>query len=221
MNDSFPRKPVTPLAGYDIATENNERLEARLHQEIQRSRELEAELRHHQAVLRDYLTVRESSPGITSSVRPVSSAFSGERELAFLRGECAGLRMRLGEQRVFVSPSLDHIEPEEHHRARLALAQALTLKEEAEGRAKALEAQLNGLLGDNTHRALIMESMAAQLEVRDERIRALESSFESPELLESTLETQALQDALLQLQEQVVALSEELAAKGSRGPENT
>ena len=94
---------------------------------------------------------------------------------------------------------------------RLALAQATTLREEAAAQTKALEERLAEFARDNKHRELIMESMAAQLQVRDERIHALEASFKDPELLDETLEKQALQQALLQLQEEVVALSEELA----------
>ncbi len=222
MNKSLPRNPGTPVAGSDTGPENIERLEARLYHEIQINRGLKAELRHHQAVLRDYLTLGETGPDATArNVLEVAHPRPSDSVVAFLQGECAGLRMRLEEQRILVPVSLSHIQPEEHHAARFALAQALTLKEEAESQVKTLRAQLNDLLQDNTHRELIMESMAAQLEVRDERIGALEASFENPELIEPTLETQALQDALLQLQEQVVTLSEELAAHAFRATDES
>lgn len=188
--------------------------EARLYHQSQINRDLRSELKRHQAVLRDFLTLKES--GVVQSLHTseeIPSVSPLEDELAFARGESAGLRMRLNEQ---LRASLLAAASVSQHAGikamRLALAQATTLKEEAHAQFQALEAQAAELTRDIKHRELMMESMVAQLQVRDERIRALEASFKDPSLLEEALDKQALQEALLQLQEEVVALSEELTA---------
>lgn len=253
--------PMRPNAPEAQLTE----LEARLYKQSQANRELRAELQHHQAVLRDFLTLptQDRAGAHGASDRPDISKL--QHDLSFVQGQNAGLHLRLQEelkrprpkdaspelldclkearqalisiqalltdpQHVSASgiqmavegseaPGLSAAETEAKA-MRLALAQATTLREEAAAQAKALEERLAEFARDNKHRELIMESMAAQLQVRDERIRALEASFKNPELLEETLEKQALQEALLQLQEEVVALSEELAAVRMHGSES-
>ncbi len=189
--------------------------EARLYHQSQINRDLRAELRHHQTVLRDFLTLKESGvvPLSQTSEEIPSLSPLGHDELAFARGESAGLRMRLNDQvRASLLAAASVSQHAEIKAMRLALAQATTLKEEAQAQFQALEAQAAELTRDIKHRELMMESMVAQLHVRDERIRILEASFKDPAVLEDALDKQALQEALLQLQEEVVALAEELTA---------
>lgn len=266
MNDHpLGTSGLAPLAS-DHHEEQLAELEARLHKQSQANRELRAELQHHQTVLRDFLTLptkAKAAAGVSPGRSEVSKL---ERDLAFVRGQNAGLGLRLQEELKRTSPkdaspalleclkearqalvsihdmladpkqvslptievAVDGSDPSglstaetEAKAMRLALAQATTLREEAAAQTKALEERLAEFARDNKHRELIMESMAAQLQVRDERIHALEASFKDPELLDETLEKQALQQALLQLQEEVVALSEELASVRMHGSESS
>ncbi|QQR89088.1 MAG: hypothetical protein IPJ88_12805 [Myxococcales bacterium] len=95
---------------------------------------------------------------------------------------------------------------------RLALDESKHTEHDLKAELDALKEQVDAEQRQANNREIIMKSMAAQLEIRDQRIRALEASVASPEALRDSIEIRTLEESLLTLQEQVVELSEELEA---------